>query len=179
MFLAEGKYEEMSSTLYAVQNVTVLFYPYFQLSIPQLFLYSDKKQLIVSSSLSSSSSFVLSLLSFQTSTAPPLSYINSIVINIIIIVITIIIIIILLLLLLVVVAVVVVVVLLFSTTPPWSGRGWEASGRPVSPGTVCGNESVSRPWSRRRTGRWCGNGRGGSCKTRPLQRRGEIIIIII
>lgn len=64
---------------------------------------------------------------------------------------------------------------LFSMTPPSSGRGWGASGLPANPGTRCGSENGTHPWSRRRTGRWCGNGTGGSCKMKPLQRRGKII----
>lgn len=62
---------------------------------------------------------------------------------------------------------------LFSMTPPSFGRGWEASGHPANPGTGCGSENGTHPWSRRRTGRWCGNGTGGSCKMKPLQRRGK------
>lgn len=59
----------------------------------------------------------------------------------------------------------------FNRTPPWSGRGWGASGLPASPGTGCGSESESRPWSRRKTGRWCGSATGGSCRRRPLRNR--------
>lgn len=62
---------------------------------------------------------------------------------------------------------------LFSMTPPSFGRGWGASGRPANPGTGCGSENGTHPWSRRRTGRWCGNGTGVSCKMKPLQRRGK------
>lgn len=59
----------------------------------------------------------------------------------------------------------------FNRTPPWSGRGWGASGRPASPGTGYGSESETRPWSRRKTGRWCGSATGGSCRRKPLRKR--------
>lgn len=64
---------------------------------------------------------------------------------------------------------------LFSRTPPSFGRGWEASGHPASPGTGCGSESGTHPWSKRRRAKWCGSGTDGSCKTKPLWRDREKI----
>lgn len=60
------------------------------------------------------------------------------------------------------------VLVFFNRTPPWFGRGWAASGRPASPGTGCGSESGSRPWSRRKKVRWCESGTGASCRRTPL-----------